>query len=91
MITRIVRSLAFGRIATRYEAHAGIKAARWISEDGRTVFILSRNMDGHGGPWRVSRFDSEGDAIGHVTGSTAQGAIDNGIAGWGAVRLVESR
>lgn len=92
MIARVIKALPFGLYSERWIASDTVRGAQFQSHDGRTLFVLSRNMDPMRAacPWRVSRLDAAtGEPIGHTYGRDAQEAIDNGIHGWGRVTLIE--
>ncbi len=88
MITRCVRGLGFGLFATRWIAHPEIRRARWVSANGQIAFLLTRNCDGKGYPWRVTRIGvATGEPIGHSYGNDPNDAIENGLHSWGPVTL----
>lgn len=89
MVSRITQNDCFGRpTIIRWRVGETVRAARW-SDSGGWVFILSRNMDDmrHKYGWRVSRFDSSGEASGHSYGETAEEAVNHGV--WGNAELME--
>lgn len=70
------------------------RAVRLRTRDGRTDFIVTRNMDANRAKyaWRTTRVDvskSPGEPIGHSYGSSCTAALRAGVDSWGKVRLID--